>query len=82
MKIKSTCHAALDARNMDKFTASENILVQRKTLLNFIIMVMTYYVKSNDSKNNYISSNESNTCNTLGSVSYTHLMYHFLCEDL
>ena len=65
MKIKSTCHAALDARNNDKLTARENILVQPKTLSNFIVMVMTYYVRNNDLKNNYVISNENNTYNTL-----------------
>ena len=65
MKIKGTCHVALDARTSDKLIASEDILVQPKTLSNFVVIVVTNYVRSNDLKNNYVISNESNTCNTL-----------------
>ena len=55
MKIKGTCHVALDATTSDKLIASENIPVESKTLSNVVVIVVT----------NYVISNESDTCNTL-----------------
>ena len=66
MKIKGTCNWARDARTSDKLIANEDILVQPKTLLNFVVIVVTNYVRSNNLKNNYVISNESDTRNTLG----------------
>ena len=42
MKSKGTCHVALDARTSDKLIASEDILVQPKTLSNFVVICLLY----------------------------------------